>query len=252
MAVYTVNCDLLGVKLTTVMDKHQGIWFSGNACIKCLNYSDSDKTTDSDAYEKIYNRLPAEHVKTVDELELLPTHHAESTPLDATMKFIHYDSVIQLVLRSKLGGFLKRSLANLLLDVLAIKPENGKEGMWRENNDCVNETTIAQAATSQNSKGYFFVLTNELYEKMNLYQVGYTHFMADYISAINSTSPFKVHFVMLYSFEDHSFSFYNSVKSNILKDKQYAQNFYIMNDSDLYALHNECKNFIKTTNNKTD
>ncbi|QWO71589.1 BRO [Orgyia pseudotsugata single capsid nuclopolyhedrovirus] len=249
MALYTIKCDMLGVDLTTVMDKHRNVWFSGDACIKCLN-DNSDAA--SMAYELIYNRLPTEHVKTVDELELLPTGRAEATLADATKKYIHHDSVMRLVLQSKLGCLLKRSLANLLLDALAIKPDNGHEGSWRENNACVSGKTVAQAVKRDSFNGYFFVLTNELYEKMNLYQVGYTHFMADHVSAITSASPFKIHFVMLYKFEDYSYSFYNSVKNGILKGKQYAQNFYKMDDSDLYALHNQCINFINRKNNKTN
>ncbi|ABO37228.1 Bro4 [Heliothis virescens ascovirus 3e] len=180
MAVVKVNFNDRELEIISVKDDAGKLWMLANPFARILEYSNAPKA--------ITKFVSNKNQKCLEKLNTKMT----SSYVQAKSKFINKTGLLELVIKSKMrfAAEFRYWLVNELFPSLNIDALDDFE-VWRV--DLKNRQTLEEQLPRDDDpieSGCVYVITNELYEPLHLYKIGYTCNLNDRLSELNVASAY--------------------------------------------------------------
>ncbi|AWW14465.1 bro-4 [Hyposidra talaca nucleopolyhedrovirus] len=241
MAVTTkVNFANSDLEVISLKDKNGELWMLANPFARILGYSNLRNAVTKHVSET--NQLQLQNFQAPFQLSASVT-----SSLHPMSKFVNKPGLLELVIKSKMryAAEFRYWLVNELFPSLKIDALDDF-AVWRT--DPMNRQTLDEQLPNDDDPlecGCVYVITNELYEPLHLYKIGYTCNLNDRLSELNVASAYD--FRPVFVVPTKKCRQLEGMLHSKYEGQRVRREFFTLNDDHFVGLIKFCSDFVTNT-----
>ncbi|AIE47749.1 bro [Peridroma alphabaculovirus] len=233
MAVVRVKFGTQDLEVISLHDEKGQLWMLANPFARILKY-----TSAPNAVTKFVSKKNQKQYQNIIQNKAYVLLN-----IQPKSKFVNQSGLIELVFKSKMryAAEFRYWLVNKLFPSLKINALN-EFYVWR--NDPNNTQILNEEIPKRDEQdlGCVYIITNDLYEKLNLYKIGYTHNLKDRLSELNVASAYDFRPVLVVPTE-HCRRLESLLHSKY-NEQRVKREFFQLTDDNLRTLTEFCNCFV--------
>ncbi|AFV50295.1 Bro4 [Heliothis virescens ascovirus 3g] len=222
------------LEVISVRDDNDQLWMLANPFASLLTYSRPN--------DAIRNHVTNRNWRNFDNLQKFTDTMFSS--LHPSSRFINKSGLLELVIKSKMryADEFRYWLVNELFPSLKIDALDDF-AVWR--NDPTNRQTLEEQLPrydDQIEPGCVYVITNDLYEPLHLYKIGYTCNLNDRLSELNVASAYD--FRPVFVVPTKKCRQLESILHSKYEGQRFRREFFTLNEDNFIGLIKLCSDFV--------
>lgn len=221
------------LEVFSIRDEEDGqVWLMANSFARVLEYSNA-----RNAIAKFVSKTNQERLDKIQ-------YQVTNLPYHPSTKFINKAGLLELVIKSKMrfAAEFRYWLVNELFPSLKIDALDDF-AVWRT--DPTNRQTLEEQLPRDNDpieSGCVYVITNDLYEPLNVYKIGYTCSLNDRLAELNVASAFD--FRPVFVVPTKKCRQLEAILHSKYEVQRVRREFFTLNDDHFIALIKFCSDFV--------
>lgn len=233
MSLVKVQFGEKDLEVFSIRDEDDGqVWLMANPFARVLEYVSAPN-----AIAKFVSKTNQERLDRIH-------YQVTNLPYHPSTKFINKAGLLELVIKSKMrfAAEFRYWLVNELFPSLKIDALDDF-AVWRT--DPTNRQTLEEQLPRDDDpieSGCVYVITNELYEPLNVYKIGYTCSLNDRLAELNVASAYD--FRPVFVVPTKKCRELESILHSKYEGQRVRREFFTLNDDNFIALIKFCSDFV--------